>query len=430
MRISSQVWPIWLPRAVARAEHRILDTNISSAFSKQSIPPILFSATFRSLLSQTQPVGSTTSNSPFNPSLKRSQLRSRQQIRAFSTSPTSPPPIQPVAEGSNVPNWTPPTDASSRPVTIIGAGVLGRRLATLWSSTGRPVNLYDTSLSALESSTTYIADALSSHCSSAGTHPGHVHFTTSLHDPSIAKSWMVIEAVPEDLDLKISILGRLDRMLPKSTIIATNSASFRSGELVSEVRNRERVLNTLYYIPPRNRCVELMSCGYTSPFLIPFLASEMRAQNLHPMIVGNESTGLIFPRIFAALKRETLKVLSEGVAKPEEIDTLFRDFFSSPVGPCEMMDKVGLDTVAKTERHFLAEERGEEGEGMGWELEGRVPEYLGWLEREFVRKERLGEKSGEGLLVGREMKDGKGEKVKESPAQEVWQEHAVDLSGL
>jgi hypothetical protein len=113
---------------------------------------------------------------------------------------------------------------------------------------------------------------------------------------------------PEDLDLKISILGRLDRMLPKSTIIATSSASFRSGELVSEVRNRSRVLNTLYYIPPRNRCVEMMSCGYTSPELIAFLRAQMEDMGMLPIVVGNESTGLIFPRIFGALKRETLKV--------------------------------------------------------------------------------------------------------------------------
>jgi hypothetical protein len=113
---------------------------------------------------------------------------------------------------------------------------------------------------------------------------------------------------PEDLDLKISIFGRLDRMLPKSAIIATNSASFRSGELVSEVRNRSRVLNTLYYIPPRNRCVEMMSCGYTSPELIAFLRAQMEEIGMLPIVVGNESTGLIFPRIFGALKCETLKV--------------------------------------------------------------------------------------------------------------------------
>jgi hypothetical protein len=95
-----------------------------------------------------------------------------------------------------------------------------------------------------------------------------------------------------------------------------------------------------------------------------------------------------------------------------------------------MMDAVGLDTVAKTERHFLAEERGEEGEGLGLELEGRVPEYLAWLEEEFVERGRVGEKSGEGLLVGRE-KGGEGKgRGKNKPGEEVWQEHAVDLSGL
>jgi 3-hydroxyacyl-CoA dehydrogenase len=240
---------------------------------------------------------------------------------------------------------------------------------------------------------------------------------------------MVIEAVPEDLDLKVSLLGRVDRMVPKSTIIATNSASFRSGELVSEVRNRERVLNTLYYIPPRNRCVELMSCGYTSPDLVEFLRSEMVRMGLRPMVVGNESTGLIFPRIFRALKRETLKVLSEGVATPRDIDTLFTDFFNADTGPCGMMDAVGLDTVAKTERHFIAEERGEEGEGMGLELEGKVPGYLAWLEQEYVSQGRLGEKTGEGLLVTMEVGEEAANKEKKV-GEEVWQEHAVDLSGL
>jgi 3-hydroxyacyl-CoA dehydrogenase len=144
-------------------------------------------------------------------------------------------------------------------------------------------------------------------------------------------------------------------------------------------------------------------------------------------VVGNESTGLIFPRLFASLKRETLRILSSGVATPTEIDTLFTDFFGAKKGPCAMMDAVGLDTVARTERHFLAEERGEEAEGLGLELEGRVPEYLAWLEENFVKEGRLGEKSGEGLVVKR------AEGVKEKghkASEEVWQEHAVDLSGL
>jgi 3-hydroxyacyl-CoA dehydrogenase len=291
-------------------------------------------------------------------------------------------------------------------------------LATLWSCTSRPVNIYDTSPAALTSATSYIADALSSYCSEQGTHPGHVHFTTHLHD-AVKDAWMVIEAVPEELELKISTLGRLDRVVGKDVIIATNSASFRSGELVNEVRNRERVLNTLYYIPPTNRCVELMSCGYTSPDIIPYLAEQMREVGLRPMVVGNESTGLIFPRIFAAMKRETLRVLEQGIAKPEEVDELFRDFFGAEKGICEKMDEVGLDTVAQTERHFLS---GEGGEGM-WKRR----DYLRWLEENYVEKGKLGQKSGEGLIVKKVKKENLRH---ETPAQKVWKEHSVDLSGM
>ncbi|KUJ08133.1 putative 3-hydroxyacyl-CoA dehydrogenase, partial [Mollisia scopiformis] len=278
----------------------------------------------------------------------------------------------------------------NRPVTIIGAGVLGRRLAVIWASTGRDVNLYDTHPSAFDSATPYIADTLSTYCSTHGTHPGHVHFSTSLL-PSLSNSWLIIECVPEDLELKISVLGRLDRLAPKDAIIATNSSSFASRDLVPEVKHRERVLNTLYYVPPANRCVELMSCGYTSPTLTSFLVSQMRTVNLLPFLVNHESTGMIFPRLWAALKRETLQILKDDVAKPEEIDELFRDFFGAKQGVCEKMDEIGLDTIAKVEGRFL-DERERRNETDLWRGRG----HLRWLEREFVEKGWLGEKSGMG----------------------------------
>jgi len=308
----------------------------------------------------------------------------------------------------------------NRPVTIIGAGVLGRRLAVIWASTGRPVNLYDSDPTVFETAAPYIADALSTYCSEHGTHPGHVHISSSLLD-AISTSWLIIEAVPEDLELKISLLGRLDRLAPLDAIIATAASSFTSRELVPEVRHRQRVLNTLYYVPPSNHCVELMSCGYTSPTLITFIASQMKSINLLPMIVNNESTGMIFPRLWAALKRETLQILKDDVAKPEQIDELFRDFFGAKRGVCEKMDEIGLDTIAVVEKKFL-DEREKRNETELW----RGREHLRWLEREFVEKGKLGEKSGEGLVVHRP----KQVVVEHKDGEEVWKEHAVDLSGM
>ena len=297
--------------------------------------------------------------------------------------------------------------------------MLGRRLAVIWASTGRPVNIYDTSDAALDSACTYIADNLVFFCAENGTHPGHVHFSSSVHD-AVTNAWMVIEAVPEDLDLKISVLGRLDRLVNNDCIIATNSSCFRSRELVSEVKNRERVLNTLYYVPPGNICVEVMGCGYTAPTLIKFLKQEMETVGLSPKIVRHESTGMILPRIWAAMKRETLMELQEGVARPEDIDELFRDFFGADKGPCEKMDEIGLDTVAAVERHFLDADEWRKG-GKGWS-------HLRWLENNYVEQGKLGNKVGEGL-VARRKKEAKPANI-DGAAKEVWKDHSVDLSGM
>ncbi|KAF8865687.1 NAD(P)-binding protein [Acephala macrosclerotiorum] len=358
-------------------------------------------------------------------STSRISTRITNQNRGFTTTATSPPP---VAEehtedaASKKPIWEAPRDVENRPVTIIGAGVLGRRLAVIWASTGRPVNLYDEDPLAFETATPYIADTLSLYCSNYGTHPGHVHFSSSLLE-AVSNSWLIIECVPEDIELKISVLGRLDRLAPADAIIATNSSSFASRELVSEVKRRERVLNTLYYVPPANKCVELMSCGYTSPSLVSFLTAQMREVGLMPFVVGRESTGMIFPRLWAALKRETLLILKDSVAKPEEIDELFRDFFGAAKGPCEKMDEIGLDTIAAVERKFL-DEKEKRNETELWRGRG----HLRWLEEEFVERGRLGEKTGEGLVCHKseEERNRRGHR----DGEVVWNEHAVDLSGM
>ncbi|XMA10948.1 hypothetical protein WAI453_003739 [Rhynchosporium graminicola] len=213
---------------------------------------------------------------------------------------------------------------------------------------------------------------------------------------------MVIEAVPEDLEVKISLLGQLDRIVAKDVVIATNSEGFRSQELVGEVSNKERVLNTLYYIPPKNKCVEMMSCGYTSPSVILFLAGEMKGMGLKPIAVpGGGIKSMIFP-----------------------LDVLFRDFFGSEKGVCEMMDEVGLDTVLKSEKSRLPNTRGSD---CFWGAKGE--EHVEWLQREFVRKGKLGDKTGEGLIVKRR-RSVKGKKAKDSAGQEAWEKNSVDVYGL
>lgn len=147
MRVQAQVWPLWLPRALARAEQQITNSTALPTCSKQPLPPLLFSASFQSLLPKAR--DSLSANAlkissqlqqlqPFKPYLQirttaiqsRTFSASRSQIRAFTTSPTSPPPVQEEhTDSSTKAAWQPPEDVENRPVAIIGAGVLGRRLA-------------------------------------------------------------------------------------------------------------------------------------------------------------------------------------------------------------------------------------------------------------------------------------------------------------
>ncbi|CZS88290.1 uncharacterized protein RAG0_00008 [Rhynchosporium agropyri] len=431
LRTVSNVWPPWLPGALTGVENHLLA-------SQTAPPPLLSMASFKTLsttsISSPKPIprvarpnrllrsAATLPNYASIPSAlfqpqpqhKNRQIRlfhqhSQQsninkQSREFETAAQSVKPQTSAyepAESNSVPIWAPPASLEDRPVCIIGAGVL-----------------------ALNSSRAFIAGELATYCAENGTQPGHVSFSSTLED-AVQNAWMVIEAVPEDLEVKISLLGQLDRIVAKDVVIATNSEGFRSQELVGEVSNKERVLNTLYYIPPKNKCVEMMSCGYTSPSVILFLAGEMKGMGLKPIAVpGGGNMSMIFPRIWSAVKKETLKILSEGQADPEEVDVLFRDFFGLEKGVCEMMDEVGLDTVLKSEKSRLPNTRGSD---CFWGAKGE--EHVEWLQREFVGKGKLGLKTGEGLIVKRR-RSVKGKKAKDSAGQEAWEKHSVDVCGL
>ena len=150
---------------------------------------------------------------------------------------------------------------------------------------------------------------------------------------------------------------------------------------------RHRLLNTHYYSPPKHKCVELMSCGYTDSAIIDLLLRECSSVGFVPIHVKKESTGFIFNRIWAAIKRESLDVMAEGVAEPKDIDILFKDWFAAERGPSEMMDEVGLDTVWNIEKNYV-------------EQRGLKHDTLDWLRREYVEKGKLGQKTGNNGLLG------------------------------
>ncbi|KAJ5432323.1 3-hydroxyacyl-CoA dehydrogenase-like protein LAM1 [Penicillium daleae] len=316
---------------------------------------------------------------------------------------------------------------TDRPVAIIGGGVLGRRIGCVFVAAGYNVHVRDPSTAALQGVVDYIdahkqeyslmpriskdkgssRDADETHNDNQIVDAGLCDTGVSTVDfesytqapfgnyktfteigPAVSNAWLVIEAIPEKLDLKIETFRELDERCPADCIIGSNSSSFKSSLMSSKVSSerKKRFLNIHFTMPPMIRTVEMMTCGETDPQIFSYLEDVMGECGLLPVTARRESTGFIFNRLWAAVKREIMNILSEGVSDPSEIDLLWEHMFKNGPLPCQLMDQVGLDTVAYIEDNYV-QERGLD-----------PAKTVNWLREHYIKQGRLGKKSEKGGL--------------------------------
>ncbi|MBT1624487.1 3-hydroxyacyl-CoA dehydrogenase family protein [Curtobacterium flaccumfaciens pv. oortii] len=279
-----------------------------------------------------------------------------------------------------------PTDIRNRPVTVIGGGTLGRRIALVFASAGGESRVYDLAEPVRTAAVEYVERELPAVAAARdGGAVGTVRAFDDL-DEAVAGAWLVVEAIPERLDLKTTVFGQLDRAVGADTILATNSSSYASRLVIDEVEHPERVLNMHFYMPPAQNAVDLMSDGETDPAVIDLLLEVLPTYGVRPFVASKESTGFIFNRIWAAIKRESLAVVADGVSTPEDVDAMFAVNTGSPAGPFRMMDQVGLDVVLDIEEHYAAEDP-------------HLPEGPRQLLRQYVDAGHLGVKTGRGFYA-------------------------------
>ena len=181
---------------------------------------------------------------------------------------------------------------------------------------------------------------------------------------AVPGAWMVIEAVPERLDLKREVFGELDRLADPDAILGSNSSSLPSSSFIAHVDHAERVLNTHYQMPPDLNAVELMSDGRTDPAIIDALMSRLPLYGFVPFHVRRESDGFM--------------------AQLEDVDRMWRLFTAAGQAPFQLMDRVGLDVVLDIEEHHASVRPG-------------LPEGPRRLLRHYVELGRLGVKTGRGF---------------------------------
>ncbi|MEE6164617.1 MULTISPECIES: 3-hydroxyacyl-CoA dehydrogenase family protein [unclassified Mycolicibacterium] len=277
-----------------------------------------------------------------------------------------------------------PTNFEYRPVAVIGAGTLGRRIALTFAAHGATVKIYDLAEPQRRAAVDFVTQQLDeiAHQPVASA-PGQVSAEADLAD-AVSGAWLVVEAIPERLELKTEMFGQLDKLAAADAILASNSSSYASRLFLDNVRNPGRVLNIHFYMPPKQNAVDVMSCGQTDRDVLDFVMATLPRFGLYPFEAHRESTGFIFNRIWAAVKRESLEVVAEGVSTPQDIDRMFQINNGTAAGPFRMMDQVGLDVVLDIEEHYCAEHP-------------EYPEGPRRLLRSYLDRGRLGVKSGAGF---------------------------------
>jgi 3-hydroxybutyryl-CoA dehydrogenase len=274
------------------------------------------------------------------------------------------------------------TEILSRPRAVIGSGTQGRRIALMLASQGGEVRIYARSSGGREAAKSFVEENLAAIAKQIGGSPGRIVPCDSM-EAAVANVGLAIEAIPEQLELKKEIFRTLDRLAPADAVLASNSSSYPTSQIVDAVTRPERVLNMHFYMPPLQNAVELMSCGMTKPELIEALMEILPRFGLEPYHVQRESIGFIFNRIWAAIKRESLTVVADGIATPKDVDRIFQSVLRSAEAPFRLMDKVGLDVVLDIEEHYAAAKGHSEGPRR--------------LLRGYVQEGRLGQKTGCGF---------------------------------
>ncbi len=275
-------------------------------------------------------------------------------------------------------------DVPDRPIAVIGAGTLGRRIALMFATGGGTVRVCDLNADHRAAAAAYIEGELPAVVASIdGATAGTLEFTDSLEE-AVRDAWLVVESLPERLEIKVPVFGQLDELAPADAILATNSSSYPSSEVIGNVHRPGRVLNMHFFMPPVTRACELMTCGHTDEAVFERLLTLLPRFGLTPFRAHAESRGFIYNRIWAAIKREALMVVAEGVATPAEVDTLYKAVTGQQEGPFRKMDRVGLDVVLDIEENYAAHRDG-------------IPVSPRELVRRYVAEGRLGEKSGHGF---------------------------------
>jgi 3-hydroxybutyryl-CoA dehydrogenase len=275
-------------------------------------------------------------------------------------------------------------------IAVIGAGTMGHGIAYAACASGFTVRLHDADPATLATAREKIAAAFDKAIQRGKTTANdRTAALARLETPAtlreaVADASIVIEAVPERLDLKQVVLGQIEDGISSSALIGTNTSSLSIGAIGERLRDPQRLLGMHFFNPvPAMKLVELVRGPATSELAIARAQTFVEALGKTAIVVG-DTPGFATSRLGVVLGLEAIRMLEQGVAGAEDIDRAMELGYNHPMGPLRLTDLVGLDVRLAIAEHLHRTLGGDSYE---------PPRLL----REMVASGKLGKKTGEGF---------------------------------
>lgn len=246
---------------------------------------------------------------------------------------------------------------------MIGTGLMGSGIAAVFAAAGRHVRIYDTDAARIHNCQTEIR-RIAWELSDAGlldVPPDQViqrvGVAKELHD--LHGCQFVMEAIPEDLELKHQLYRRLEKGVPKSTILASNTSGLMPSRLIEGLDHPDRFLVAHFWNPPHAiPLVEVVPSAQTRAETVQCTLTFLRDVGAEPVLISKELPGFIGNRLQYAVLREALAIVRSGAATPEAVDVVMKASLGrryATVGPIETADLGGLDTFLSIASHLMPE---------------------------------------------------------------------------
>ncbi|UXH43517.1 3-hydroxyacyl-CoA dehydrogenase family protein [Rossellomorea vietnamensis] len=277
-------------------------------------------------------------------------------------------------------------------IGVVGSGAMGSQIAMVCALGGYSVILHDVS----DESLTKAKHSLQGHMdrriqkgrlteNEVADAFSRMMFSSSLED--LQQADFVIEAIVEKLEAKRELFAKLDGIVPKHAILATNSSTIVSSKIADVTDRPEKVCNVHFFNPALvMELVEVVRGPHTSDETAELAVEVVKKIQKVPVLLKKEISGFIANRILGKLMDEAVYLLENGYADHEEIDLVCTKALNHPIGPFALMDLTGIDV-----NYFVRMQRYQES--------GDEADKPAQIVQDKVQKGELGRKTGKGFYT-------------------------------